>query len=115
EQSGAGGIRDAAGLPSGLTHRLPRTGARLPERDPNLRLDTARGRLELTTTKSDINTQYKLDQGEYLGVRLSDLGFTGKEDFAIAVTIPDIPALEFVGQFGLYTGSSSKKNIRGGV
>jgi ferric-dicitrate binding protein FerR (iron transport regulator) len=115
ERPGENGIRDANGAPTGLTHRLPGTGARLPEHDPNLKLDAARGRLELTTTKSDINTQHLLSQGEYLGVRLSDLGFTGKEDFAVTVTIPDIPALEFVGQFGLYAGSHSKANIRGGV
>ena len=29
--------------------------------------------------------------GEYLGVRLADLGFTGAEDFAISATIPQIP------------------------
>jgi ferric-dicitrate binding protein FerR (iron transport regulator) len=115
ERPGEKGIRDANGAPTGLTHRLPGTGARLPEHDFNLKLDAARGRLELTTTKSDINTQHLLSQGEYLGVRLSDLGFTGKEDFAVTVTIPDIPALEFVGQFGLYAGSHSKANIRGGV
>src|SRR5262249_55973492 len=35
----ADGLRDAAGAGTGLTHRLPGTGARLPERDPNLRLN----------------------------------------------------------------------------
>src|SRR5439155_3091977 len=103
------------GLPTGLTHRLPGTGSRLPEHDPNLRLDTARSLLELTTTESDINRQFKLHQGEYLGVRLADLGFTGKEDFAVTANIPDIPALEFIGQFGLYAGARSNKNIRGGL
>jgi hypothetical protein len=111
----AGSIRAADGAGTGLTHRLPGTGGRLPEWDPNLRLDRARGRLELTTTNSDINTQYQLHHGEYLGVRLSDLGFTGKEDFAITATIPNIPALELVGQFGLYAGVRSDRNIRGGV
>jgi hypothetical protein len=115
DKPAAEGIRDANGQPTGLTHRLPGTGTQLAERDANLKLDAARGRLELTTTKSDINTQYQLFHGEYLGVRLSDLGFTGQEDFSITVTIPNIPALEFVGQFGLYAGSSSKKNIRGGL
>jgi hypothetical protein len=109
------GIRDAAGLPTGLTHRLPGTGSGLPEHDPNLKLDVTKRQLELTTTKSDINTQYHLAHGEYLGVRLSDLGFTGTEDFAVTVTIPDIPALESVGQFGLYAGARSNENIRGGV
>jgi hypothetical protein len=108
-------LLDSAGVGVGLTHRLPGTGRALPERDPNLRLDTARGRLELTTTNSDINRQFQLHHGEYLGVRLSDLGFTGAEDFAVTATIPDIPALEFVGQFGLYAGARSDRNIRGGL
>jgi ferric-dicitrate binding protein FerR (iron transport regulator) len=111
----AGGIRDVDGAATGLTHRLPGTGRRLPERDPNLRLDNSKGQLELTTTRSDLNTQHRLDQGEYLGFRLSDLGFTGKEDFAVTAAIPDIPALESVGQFGLYAGARSDKNIRGGL
>jgi hypothetical protein len=110
-----GGIRDADGSGTGLTHRLPGTGGTLPANDPNLRLNAAKGQLELTTTNSDLNTQYKLRHGEYLGVRLSDLGFTGEEDFAVTATIPDIPALEIVGQFGLYAGAWSDRNIRGGV
>jgi hypothetical protein len=56
-----------------------------------------------------------MSQGEYLGVRLSDLGFTGKEDFEISATIPNIPGLKVVGQFGLYAGLQSDQNIRGGL
>jgi hypothetical protein len=108
-------IRDSAGTGTGLTHRLPGTGTRLPEQDANLRLDPDRGQLELTTTNSDINTQFKLYHGEYLGVRLSELGFTGKEDFAVTAYLPNIPALQSVGQFGLYAGAGSDKNIRGGL
>src|SRR5262249_3849882 len=110
-----GTLLDLSGVGTGLTHRLPGTGQRLPPRDPNLRLDPGQGCLELTTTDSDINHQRKIDRGEYLGVRLSDLGFTGKEDFAVSTSIPTIPALEFIGQFGLYAGTRSDKNIRGGV
>jgi hypothetical protein len=111
----AGTIADRAGVGTGLTQRLRGTGSYLPNRDPNLRLDPDRGQLELTTTNSDINTQFRLHRGEYLGVRLSDLGFTGTEDFAVTATIPNIPALEVVGQFGLYAGASSARNIRGGL
>ena len=53
--------------------------------------------------------------GEYLGVRLHDLGFTGSEDFEIRAIIPSIPGLKVVGQFGLYAGSRSDRNIRGGL
>ena len=115
DQAVKDGIRDAHGSSTGLTHRLPGTGSRLPLNDPNLFLDINKKQLELTTTNSDLNTQYLLHHGEYLGVRLADLGFTGDEDFTVTATIPNIPTLENVGQFGLYVGSSSDTSIRGGV
>jgi hypothetical protein len=114
-RASAKGVKDLAGRGTGLTDRLPGTGALLPDRDSNLHLNTDRSQLELTTTNSDLNTQYKLERGEYLGIRLADLGFTGTEDFAVTVTIPNIPALEVVGQFGLYAGARSNCNIRGGL
>ncbi|HEV3162445.1 MAG TPA: FecR domain-containing protein, partial [Isosphaeraceae bacterium] len=110
-----GTIQDVAGHGIGLTRRLPGTGLDLLERDENLRLNTQRGMLELRTTRSDLNTQSEIRTGEYLGVRLADLGFRGTEDFAISATIPDIPALEKTGQFGLYAGSRSDETIRGGL
>jgi hypothetical protein len=110
-----GTLLDAQGRGIGLTRRLPGTGRALPERDPNLILNTARSALELTTTRSDLNTQDHMPTGEYLGFRLADLGFTGKEDFEISTSIPNIPGLKVVGQFGLYAGSQSDTNIRGGL
>jgi ferric-dicitrate binding protein FerR (iron transport regulator) len=115
KQSVESSIPDRDGLGTGLTHRLPGTGKHLAERDSNLHLNQDKSQLELTTTNSDLNTQYQLDQGEYFGVRLADLGFTGKEDFAVAVTIHNIPALDVVGQFGLYAGARSDRSIRGGL
>jgi hypothetical protein len=111
----AGGLRDRSGQSVGLTHRLPGTGVALPARDPNLRVVRKRGALELTTTRSDLNTQEHMPIGEYLGWHLPELGFTGKEDFQISATIPNIPGLALVGQFGLYVGPNSQKNIRGGL
>jgi FecR protein len=110
-----GTLRDRTGAGTGLSHRLPGTGETLAVHDEHLRLDPAGGRLELTATRSDLNTQYRLRRGEYLGVRLSDLGFTGTEDFEITAVFPEIPALEFIGQFGLYAGARSDRAIRGGV
>ena len=110
-----GTLLDAEGRGIGLTRRLPGTGSALPDRDPNLRLNPEARALELTTTRSDLNQQAGVDVGEYLGFRLSDLGFTGPEDFTISVEMPDIPGLERVGQFGLYAGASGSKAIRGGV
>jgi hypothetical protein len=109
------GILDSAGLGTGLTHRLPGTGKRLRTHDDNLTLNTQESQLELMTTNSDLNTQYKLDVGEYLGIKLTDLGFTGTEDFALTVVVPNIPALQRVGQFGLYAGVKSDRTIRGGL
>jgi hypothetical protein len=115
DQAVDGTIRDRAGLGTGFVHRLPGTGAGFPDQDGNLRLNRNQSQLELTTTNSYLNTQFKFDQVEYFGVRLADFGFTGKEDFAAAVTIHNIPALEVVGQFGLYAGAKSDRSIRGGL
>jgi hypothetical protein len=111
----SGTLLDGEGVGTGLTHRLPGTGISLPERDTNLRLNATASELKLTTTRSDINTQVGMDSGEYLGFRLKDMGFTGDEDFAVSATIPKIPGLERVGQFGLYAGTRSDRNIRGGL
>jgi hypothetical protein len=110
-----GSIEDSQGYGIGLTHRLPGTGMALPGRDPNLALSTLDRSLRLTTTRSDLNTQDHMPTGEYLGLRLTDLGFTGSEDFEISTTIPKIPGLRQVGQFGLYVGASSTACIRGGL
>ena len=110
-----GSLKDAEGRGIGLTHRLPGTGTALPVNDPNLRLEPAQRVLLLTTTRSDLNTQDRIATGEYLGFRLSDLGFTGQEDFEISTTIPKIPGLDVVGQFGLYVGTESASSIRGGM
>jgi hypothetical protein len=111
----AGTLLDAKGLGTGLTQRLPGTGYKLHLHDANLRLDPDAGQLLLTTTNTDLNTSFRLWVGEYLGVRLADLGFTGNEDFAITVVVPDIPDLRAVGQFGLYAGLHRKMSIRGGM
>lgn len=108
-------LSDSQGVGTGLNYRLPGTGVALEVNDPNLLVDAESGQLELTTTRSDINGQSGMPTGEYLGARLADLGFTGTEDFAVEVFLPNIPALQNVGQFGLYAGSKSDKVIRGGL
>ncbi|HVK09582.1 MAG TPA: FecR domain-containing protein, partial [Gemmataceae bacterium] len=110
-----GTLPDLTGAGTGLTHRLPGTGGALFHNDEYMALDTARGRLELTPTRSDLNRQFRLHQGEYLGLRLSDLGYTGAEDFEVSAVFPDTPELKFIGQFGLYAGARSDRVIRGGV
>jgi len=110
-----GTLADSQGMGTGLTHRLPGTGGDISPYDPNLLVNSEEGQLELTTTDSDINNQVNLPNGEYLGVRLADLGFTGSEDFEVQMFAPNIPALQSVGQFGLYAGAKSDKVIRGGL
>jgi hypothetical protein len=110
-----GTLRDAAGRGTGVTHRLPGTGAKLTDPDGHLRLNTAKGLLELTTTNSDLNNRFFVENGEYFGLRLADLGFTGTEDFAVSATVINAPPLKVIGQFGLYAGVRSDRNIRGGV
>ncbi len=110
-----GTLADGRGQGVGFTHRLPGTGALLPRFDANLFLRSDTPALELTTTRSDLNTQDRMNTGEYLGFRLAELGFTGPEDFEISATMPRIPGLDVVGQFGLYVGPRSNQNIRGGL
>lgn len=114
-KSAEGTLTDKSGLGTGFTHRLPGTGSSLAERDPNLQLLPVAGQFRLTTTQSDLNGQEKLGQGEYIGIRLTDLGFTGSEDFAVTAEFTNAPALEEVDQFGLYAGSRSDCHIRGGL
>lgn len=108
-----GSLLDRTGHGVGFTHRLPGTGQSYSGRDPNLSIGP--DGLAFTTTDSDINGQLGMPTGEYFGIPLSRLGFTGTEDFEIVVDIPAIPDLRRVGQFGLYAGTASDRNIRGGL
>ena len=111
-----GKIRDATGQPIGLSDRLPTTGSFYGGgNDPNIRLNREAGQLEVTTTESDINNAHQLDIGEYFGVRLADLGFTGTEDFEITITLLDLPDLGTFDQIGLFAGRDTGRNIRGGL
>lgn len=111
----AGTILDVSGRGIGLGRRLTKTGSALPAKDPNLRLRDDMGVLELTTTQSDLNLQIGMDVGEYLGISLASLGFTGTEDFKVSAEILNAPQLENVGQFGIYAGPRSDRAIRGGL
>jgi len=109
-----GTLADIAGTGTGFTHRLSGTGSGHPGKDPNLILAPGGG-LDVTATGSDLNTRFRLDQAEFPGVRLADLGFTGAEDFEVSVAVADVPAMAFVGQFGVYAGTSAEWTVRGGL
>lgn len=113
--AGTEGLRDAEGRRTGLTTRLPGTGTALPEHDPNLRLDAGAGVLNLQTTQADFNGAAGLGTNSSPGVSLTDLGFTGIEDFAVTATFRPLPGLELIDQVGLYVGASSSALTRAGT
>jgi len=108
-------LADLRGAGTGFTHRLPGTGSALAQNDTNLQMIANLGRLEVTPTGSDLNTRFRLEQAEFPGIRLSDLGFTGTEDFEVTVEVVDVPAMAFVGQFGIYAGVTGDWVVRGGL
>jgi len=103
---------DASGNGTGLLARLPGTGDALPADDPNLALDIANGWLNVLSTNSDLNGQFQLDTGEYLGVSLSDLGFTGHNNFSIQAKFQNVQYAAPFDQFGIYVAADSKYAFR---
>ena len=111
----SGGLQDTNGLFTGLTARLPGTGSTLPALDPNLTLDTAAGLLALRTTRADFNGGAGLDINSSPGVALTDLDFTGVEDFAVTAVFRPLVGLQFIDQVGVYVGASSDAVTRAGT
>ncbi len=114
--AGVAGLRDGAGRFTGLTARLPGTGAGAPLNDPLLNLNTAgAGVLALTTTQSDYNGGAGLAGNRSVGLALAELGFTGAQDFAVTAQFAPLPALGFVDQVGLYVGTGGTALTRAGA
>ena len=109
-----GTLQDISGNGTGLATRLPGTGSNLLADDANLALDTTNGLLTVLSTNSDLNGQQNLGTGEYLGTSLSDLGFTGRNNFRVQAKFVNIQYAEDFDQFGLYVGSDSSHNFRCG-
>lgn len=111
-----GTILDAQGEGTGFTTRLSGTGTGLAANDPNLDIDTAAGVLHITSTLGDINGQSGLPTLEFPGINLSELGFTGTQDFIVTATfsnVPDNTVLKSFDQLGLYVGRDSAENTQG--
>ena len=90
-----GTILDVDGHGIGLSSRLPGTGTGLPERDPNLRLCPDRRALELTTTRSDLNTQERpVDRANTWEFGSPTWVSPARKTSRSARHIPDIPGLE---------------------
>lgn len=97
----------------GLNSRLAGTGTNLPTRDPNIL--NIPGGIRLFSTNSDINGQFNMPNAEFLGRKLTDLGFNGNQDFVVSAQFNDVPTLSGVNQYGLYVGNASNRNLRAGV
>jgi hypothetical protein len=110
----AGTIGDASGVGTGLRDRLAGTGTTFGATDPNLQLDPTAGVLRIRSTNSDINGQVGLAAGEYAGINLSRLGFTGTQDFCVGAQFRNVRYAEAFDQFGLYIGSGAGVNFRAG-
>jgi beta-xylosidase len=109
------GLRDANGVFTGLTTRLPGTGGALPSLDPNLLLDPTAGLLKLSTTRGDFNGGAGLAGTSTPGIALADLGFTGGEDFSATAVFRPLPGIEFIDQVGLYVGAAGNTLTRAGT
>ena len=113
--AGSAGLRDAAGVFTGFTARLPGTGSSVPAYDPLLSLSTASGVLARTTTQADYNGSAGLAANRSVGLALSSLGFTGTQDFAVTAVFRPLPTLGFVDQVGLFVGANATTLTRAGA
>lgn len=113
---GTAGLRDGAGVFTGLTARLPGTGASVPANDPLLSLETAgAGALAITSTQADYNGGAGLAINRSVGVALSSLGFSGAQDFAATALFRTPPTLALVDQIGLFVGANGSTLTRAGA
>lgn len=111
-----GTITDVDAEPTGLI-RLANTGtnpAYLPN-DPNININTAgTGTFTFRTETTDFNGQSLMSNMAALGIRLSDLGFSGSQDFSVRVKFINTPAMGGADQLGIFAGASSTQLVRGG-
>ena len=112
------GLRDASGLGIGFTSRLPGSGSAYAVHDSSFSLDPTPGRLQIRTGTAYIDGQKGMAQLEAPAIALSELGFTGAEDFSVSATfvgIPDDSVLDMPDQVGVFVGSSTTQLVRAGL
>ncbi|HEY4232130.1 MAG TPA: hypothetical protein VGM76_01770 [Lacipirellulaceae bacterium] len=115
--SASGTVLDKDGQGTGFTTRLSGTGANIPANDPRMDLDTAAGVIHIDPPNVDYNGQVSMGDAENPGINLSSLGFTGTQDFsatAVYTNIPDNTQVSQPDQLGMYVGTSSTAQMRGG-
>src|ERR1051325_9667966 len=117
--SSAGGtILDKNGVGTGFTARMPGTGDNIiaVTNDPNLLLRTGPGVLQmLTSPGADFNGGTAMADATVVGVMLSDLGFTGSNDFSATANFINITNLTLQpDQLCLVVGTASTNLVRAG-
>lgn len=115
ETAAATGILDGAGVATGLSARLSGTGASITGNDSNLLVDTDAAVLHLDSTESDFNQSGGLGILSAIGLNLSDLGFTGEQDFTAIAEFGPVEGFENIDQVGLFVGSSATTLTRAGI
>lgn len=106
-----GSLKDANGLGTGFTHRLPGTGANLLENDSNLSLSTHPGRLAIRSTGANINNKKVLEL-EAPGLFVANVK---DKDISISALFRNVNVPSDSDQLMIYVGSSSDRVLRAGV
>lgn len=114
--SSSGTILDRNGIACGFTARMLGSGSGIVGSDTNLLLRSGAGALQLRTSPgADFNGQANLASASVVGVNLSDLGFTGEQDFVAKATFINLTnRTANPDQLCLVVGSSTTNLIRAG-
>src|SRR5262249_1980784 len=101
---------------TGFTARLRGSGANITGNDTNLLLQTSAGALQLRTSPgADFNGNANMANATVVGVNLSDLGFTGENDFVAKATFINLTNLHaYPDQLCLVVGTATTNLIRAG-
>ncbi len=109
------GILDKDGKATGLTTRLSGTGLNYASNDPNLTIFPSENRLKIQSTQSDFNGQSGVELTSAVGKNLSELGFTGTEDFSVTADFEAVVGLENIDQIGVFVGNAATTLTRAGI
>jgi len=109
------GLPDKNSVPTGLSARLAGTGTSYSNSDPNLTLDTVNASLLIDSAQADFNGQAGVTATSAVGLKLSDLGYSGSENFTVTARFAPITGLESIDQVGVYVGTSATTLTRAGI
>lgn len=115
--SSAGGtVLDGNGVGIGFSARMSGSGANISGNDTNLLLRTGAGVLQLRASPgADFNGQANMASASVVGLNLSDLGFTGEQDFVAKATFINVTNLHaYPDELCLVVGTATANLIRAG-